>query len=452
VTSVDATQLLAGFPDLQQRGDPAGARVIDVVSAKVPGSAAGRPRSELLPAVLMELAKDVTSSDIIPEVRDFLCDGDAIDALLVSNHERVKRAQKFFGDNGVVVITALFHASLPEAYLGKRGVQVLDITGELWRSFTRRAQETGQFLINVLSPTPSLWRDNKTTSLTSGQFAAIACRRVRLVHAAVRWMVTDVARHDLPPPSSQSQQTTLTVWNERMREIGEGVDTSAPLNQEDLLATLGTFTTVVFDVLDRFAVSYDDVIREDFYFLWNVIGWHLGIGDAEAVQANAAAVTSLPSRFPDNRILPLSGDELDAVYKHLAAKLQKPTHQGTRMTKALMQELAYPLPERLQGAPAFIARYLLSEKHADDLGIEKGGYTELLLNSSGLLRRWSRLARLNTVSSLGIALVSRQVSEYAVRVFISQARWSERGLKIDPQVASRWGIELPPKRSVPPPI
>lgn len=442
--TVDAAQLLGRLPGLERCGDPAAERVVDVVTKRVISERGDRPRSELLPAVMMELAKDVTASTVVAEVRDFLCDGDAINDVLTTNHERVKRAQNFFDENGVVIITALFHASLPEAYLGKRGVQVLDITGELWRSFTRRAQETGQFLINVLSPTPKMWRDN-TSSLMAGEFGAIACRRVRLVHAAVRWMVSDVTHHDLEPLSTQSQPNVLTVWDERMREIGEGVGTSAPLNQEDLLATLGTFTTVVFDVLDRFGVTYDDAVRADFYFLWNVIGWHLGIGDAEAVPASAAAAAALPTRFPANRILPLGVDELDDVYKHLATKLQHHSHQGARMTKALMQELAYPLPERLQGAPAFIARYLLSEKHADDLGIERGGYTELVLNSSGLLLSWSRLARLNSVSRLGIALISRQVSEYAVRVFISQARWSERGLKIDPQVASRWGIELPPK-------
>ena len=452
MTTVTAAQLLSPFPQLELRADPAAARVIDIVSAKVPSQAADAPLSASLPAVLVELAKDVNANTIIPEVRDFLCGGQELNDVLVKNHECIKRAQSFFDDNGVIVITALFHASLPEAYLGKRGVQVLDITGELWRSFTRRAQETGQFLINVLSPTPKLWRDG-TSSLAAGEFGAIACRRVRLVHAAIRWMVSEIPQHELAPPRTQADQNKmLSEWDKRMREIGEGVGTSQPINQEDLLATLGTFTTVVFDVLDRFGVTYDHAVKEDFYFLWNVIGWHLGIGDVEAVPASAAAAASLPTRFPANRILPLDVSELDAVYRHLAAKLQKPTHQGTRMTKALMQELAYPLPQRLQGAPAFIARYLLSEQHADDLGIEKGGYTELLLNSSGLLLSWSRLARVNSVSRLGIALISRQVSEYAVRVFISQARWSERGLKIDPQVASRWGIEIPPKPAVPPPI
>ena len=154
---VDAAQLLGRLP--RPRSDAATRprqRVIDVVTkrVKVPGAARrstsvraaacradragqGRHGERSAPRFVASSATATRSTTCWP-----------------TNHERVKRAQNFFDDNGVVIITALFHASLPEAYLGKRGVQVLDITGELWRSFTRRAQETGQFLINVLSPTP----------------------------------------------------------------------------------------------------------------------------------------------------------------------------------------------------------------------------------------------------------------------------------------------------------
>ncbi len=262
-------------------------------------------------------------------------------------------------------------------------------------------------------------------------------------------MVLDTAQHELPPPRTQADPTAkLSTWDDRLEEIGLHAGTSKPLNQEDLLATLGTFTTVVFDALDRFGITSSKDDRDAFYFLWNVVGWHLGIGDAEAVPAPA---TPLLDRFPKNQVLPLSVEQLDASYRHLAAKLQEPTPQGRRMAKALMQELAYPLPDRLRGAPAFIARYLLSEEHANDLGIEQGGYAELVLNSTGLLLSWSRVARLNGVSRAGIGLLSQYVTQFAVRAFISQARWSERGLKIDPQVASRWGIDLPPKPPLPPP-
>ena len=76
-------------------------------------------------------------------------------------------------------------------------MQVLDATGELFNNWTRRIQETGQFLVNVMSPTPDLWREDKS-SLSSGEFGARVARRVRLTHAAIRWML-DAPGDDQPP-------------------------------------------------------------------------------------------------------------------------------------------------------------------------------------------------------------------------------------------------------------
>ena len=55
------------------------------------------------------------------------------------------------------------------------------------------------------------------------------------------------------------------MWHLRMSqidEIGKEGKVSAPLNQEDLLATLGTFTTVVFSALQKLAVPYDEQDRK----------------------------------------------------------------------------------------------------------------------------------------------------------------------------------------------
>jgi hypothetical protein len=69
------------------------------------------------------------SGDTKGVVGDFLADGKPIDAVI--DLDLVRHAQAFFEENGISIITALFHAALPEAYLGKRGVQVLGMTGEL---------------------------------------------------------------------------------------------------------------------------------------------------------------------------------------------------------------------------------------------------------------------------------------------------------------------------------
>ena len=210
--------------------------------------------------------------------------------------------------------------------------------------------------MNVLSPTPDLWRQNKS-SLTAGEFGAVAARRVRLTHAAVRWMLGDEHEDEL---SSLLLEDLVkpTVWQARMVEIaheadggGAGVD-GEPLNQEDLLATLGTFTTVVIRALERLGLTVDDEDRVALHFLWNVVGWHLGIGETKSFKDKP---TGRPSNWKTNCLLPLEADEMDCIYDHLSTKLQGETPQGRRMAKALFQELAYPLPRAVQTAPAFVA-------------------------------------------------------------------------------------------------
>ena len=193
-------------------------------------------------------------------IRDFVMAGNEVAPHIET--DKVTHAQAFFEEHGVAVITALFYAALPEAYLGRRGVQVLDLTGELVRNWSRRIQETGQFLLNVLTPAP--WLDDTITSLSPGEAGAHAVRRVRLTHAAVRWLL------DAEPTTTFAllklkDLATTSVWAARMVDVGEEkeikqkhVVTSRPLNQQDLLATLGTFTTVTFDALAGLGVSFDD--------------------------------------------------------------------------------------------------------------------------------------------------------------------------------------------------
>src|SRR5262245_52451265 len=225
--------------------------VLELARTVVESHHPGRPddsdlRRDVFPQVLHEIGRDSPEA----QVAMFLSDGANCDAKI--EPQLVRDAQTFFEANGVAVITALFHASLPEAYLGKRGVQALDMTGELVSNWTRRIQETGQFLINVLSPAPELARGDKT-SLSAGEFGARAVRRGRLTHAAVRWFLQAPYKPpldllllaDFPNPR---------LWDVRMVQIGQerpGKERPklgyVPLSQEDLLATLGTFTTVVFD-------------------------------------------------------------------------------------------------------------------------------------------------------------------------------------------------------------
>ena len=71
--------------------------------------------------------------------------------------------------------------------------------------------------------TPAPWLDDKTTSLSPGEAGARAVRRVRLTHAAVRWLL------DATPTTTFAllkleDLATKSVWAARMVDVGEEVE------------------------------------------------------------------------------------------------------------------------------------------------------------------------------------------------------------------------------------
>ena len=382
-------------------------------------------------------------------MHDFLCAGDPdIDALITEQLDRIKRAQNFFDDNGVMIITALFHASLPEAYLGQRGVQVLDATGELFNNWTRRIQETGQFLVNVMSPTPDLWREGRS-SLSSGEFGARVARRVRLTHAAIRWMLDAPETINHPSPLFPGPDEHLTTWKVRLRKAG--LDDSLgdrPLNQQDLLGTLGTFTTVVIRALERLAVPYTEEDREALHFLWNIVAWHLGIGD----RATLAPAGLEPPR-------PRVGRQRPAAHRagRDGPHLRSPRRAAARTERSRPSDgegldagARLPPAATLAGASRPTSPAISSAASAPTTWTSsEGGYVELLLSHSAVLEYWTKRARTGAVGRMTIGVLSRNVTRFALRAFITQARWSERGLTIDPRIASKWGIQIPPEPRTP---
>lgn len=426
--------------DLATRGDVAADKVIKALAKR--RSTTDVERQKEFPDLTRRIWADV---DLLEApIREFLMAGDEVVPYI--EVDKVTRAQAFFEEHGVAVITALFYAALPEAYLGRRGVQVLDLTGELVRNWARRIQETGQFLLNVLTPAP--WLEDKTTSLSPGEAGARAVRRVRLTHAAVRWLL------DATPTTTFAllkleDLATKSVWAARMVDVGEEVVvgtkhvvTSRPLNQQDLLATLGTFTTVTFDALAGLGVSFDDDDRVAYHHLWDVVAWHLGIGDAASVSKPGAPA---PHAWPANHVLPLGVDEMDALYGWLSTELQHPTSQGWRLAKTLVEELALPLPRPLEGMPAVVVRYLIGDEKADCLQVERGGFTELLAVRTGrleeLVRRGSRVPG----GPMLMSLAGTTLTRYALREFVARSRGSERGLRLDPAIAARWGVQVGPE-------
>ena len=90
--------------------------------------------------------------------------------------------------------------------------------------------------------------------LLPGGLGYNSIRRVRLIHAAVRHLIEHI-----PDPSPWKPE-----WGK-------------PLNQQQLLGTLLTFTQVVFEVFERFQTPVPAAQAEAYLHSWSVVGHLLGV-------------------------------------------------------------------------------------------------------------------------------------------------------------------------------
>lgn len=226
-----------------------------------------------------------------------------------ADRHRMLRAQRFAQERIVPITTALFCASLPVSYAAADGVKVLLASGRMHDDVDRRVNETARFLLDVLRP----------HSFEAGGPGLVLCGKVRFIHAAVR-------------------AALRPRW-----------DGPLPINQEDMVGTLMTFSVVVLRSLVRLGVPVTERQREDYQHLWCVIGSLLGTPDA---------------------LLPHGYDAADRLSRLIHRRLFRPSEEG----RALMAVLADGYERHLVlpgGRTAAIAlvRHLLGDDLAELLGL-----------------------------------------------------------------------------------
>lgn len=245
-----------------------------------------------------------------------------------ADKQRLDRAAQFFVTHGPVICLILGTASLVELYACVKGVQVLAFTGRLWRNPYRRIGQTVQFLLDVMDP-KGLGADGRGIR---------SIQKVRLMHAAIRNLI------------GQSGQ-----WDQHA--LG------TPINQEELLGTLMTFSYTVLRNLKRFDVAVSEQESEDFLYFWRVVGEMLGIRP---------------------EIIPTSMDEAAAVTALIFSRQQGPSPEGVAMTRALLQMYTAHDPTHLFSRliPS-VTRYGVGDQVADWMEIPPAKLGELLLDATG---------------------------------------------------------------------
>jgi hypothetical protein len=162
----------------------------------------------------------------------------------------------------------------------------------------------------------------------------IAARRVRLMHAAVRWLILNQTKEPWDTP-------------------GLGL----PINQEDLLDTVLTFTEVVFEVFDRAGVGYSDADAANHIHLWSFIGYLLGI---------------------EEDLLPLDREATKALMAHVRSFHFEASDAGKALTEALLAQGREAMPPFLKGLPATALRWYVGDEVAEVTGVGRPDWTRLM--------------------------------------------------------------------------
>lgn len=321
----------ASAPDLdvmREVGDPPADAAVAAYFAELEEAAPSALFAQLVRHVRLP------PEDQVPAVRAFFAAASERPAWV--DEAAVVRGQEFFNRLVAHQFSALYLASLPSSYAAAKGVQVLRMTGRLQTDAQRRLNETAQFLMDIAAP----------AAMASGGVGIDRILHVRLMHAAVRWMVLHdpaVTRvEDLAPPVGEEGGL---VWS---------ASWGLPTNQEDLAGTWLTFTAVVYDAFDASGVDFgpDDVA--DHLHLWRLVAHHLGIRP-ELVPVERAVAAALRDR--------------------IWARQQAPCAAGRAMTAALLAQSRTRMPRFAWPIMPTAFRHFLGDHVADIVGLPPANWT-----------------------------------------------------------------------------
>jgi hypothetical protein len=299
----------------------------------------------------------------------------------------IQAGQRFFNDWDLAICTSLFNASLPSAYAGAQGARVLSPVSQLAerKTVALRIGETGQLLLDITQP----------GAMERGGAGYRHVIQVRELHAAVRAVLLG---KDAPGGA----------WPE-----ADGV----PINQEDLLATLLTFTVVVLRALDRMGIEVSPEEQEAYLHLWAVTGDLLGIAEAKRLCE------------PQN---------MDRLTTYLQESLQRPSADGVFLMAVLLDEMEFAMPLGLRRVPRTMVRFLVGDRVADMLDVPRSAWwSPALTAAAGLNRRLNRFSAGRRINVFPSRVVGRQLIQQWID---QQHRGEGPSISITAEQSRRWHL------------
>jgi hypothetical protein len=305
------------------------------------------------------------------------------------------RTEKLFFELGPQILWSIGCLTFPASYAGARPVRVLALTARLVTDTHRRIAETLQMVLDCF----------QSDGLQPGHRGYATIRRVRLMHAGVRYLI----EHD--PNVTQS---VPPKWDPSW---------GVPINQEELLGFLMPMTVTVLDGLDAMGVRLSAQQQEDWVHSWCVIGSLMGVRDD---------------------LVPVDLASARAFFAQLKTRYYASSDDGKVMMAAHLAMLRGLMPRFVGGMPASFIRYAMRDETpnpADLLDVPARNWTAVIFEPLRWLARtdWAadRHSRL-------LAWVARGMGAAMLDGFVHLDRGGERpDYDIPDSLADNWNVQDP---------
>ena len=241
----------------------------------------------------------------------------------------IERCEGFFSEHGLLSSAILCCASLPECYLDAYDAPVLASTTQLVKHVNRRVLQTAHMVVSTM----------QQGGMRPNGPGLIAAQRVRLMHAAVRHLLTQQA-------AKAKADGTPAYW--------DGAH-GKPINQESMAFVILTFSYVGIRAIETLGlIDLDDPedqaleMREAYVHTWSVIGHVMGVRED---------------------LLAHSYDEAKLLFETIKQRRKGASASGKELTHALMQWMEDSLPFPLKSLPRELTVQLIGEEDAALLGV-----------------------------------------------------------------------------------
>lgn len=377
---------------LRQVGDPIVDELVKKHFRDIARAATSPEESaHLVSAAFGKLVGTLFRSTGMPEddalVRAYMA---ALGEVELGDTEIIGRGQRLFALFGPEMFLVLGSCSLPLAFAAGNGVQAIYRARRLKDNPVRRLYDTAQMIIDVM----------QVGELAKGQLGWRTTRKVRLIHALMRWHVT--------------QQD----WN--------GKEWGVAINQEDLAGTLLSFSVAVLSGLRRMGARISSEDADAYIYAWSAIGRLLGV-DESLLLTNERDANDLAMRIGNRQI--------------------RETKEGKQLAEQLMGAVATLFPVKGYAnslSHFFLADTAFGQNVARILDLPPPGWTRFLVSARARQKRWV-LALLETVPG------ARHRRSSFARRFVQAMLLFKRPdadvpFEVPASLAGAWGVRLAGKR------